>query len=332
MRYEQNQSSKRLDNRSRFLPARIHPKADEPKSFDFLPSACSKSSYLPSVTLLSQRHTRREQSIAQRHTRLQAPNLTSKAIFCEKGNPSTPNQKKRSCGQRAALRRTVAEGAPPLLRPNAARTEARYLCVPPAEPCAPLGAGQRVSSAPFGSLRLAVVSPFCAPAACVVGRLRVGRAVRLVRSPEIFFCADCKGVRCSRHARRRSRAQTPPAPGRAISASRPLSLAPLWARGRELVPRPSGHCGWRSCLRSARPAACVVDRVRVGRAVRLVRSAVSLFCADCKGYPPSYGAFGALWSVPPSHPEGLSGERARAKNACAVLAVVQQRTRVGSAP
>ena len=132
--------------------------------------------------------------------------------------------------------------APPLPRPNAARTGARDLCVPPAEPCAPLGAGQRVSSAPFGSLRLAVVSPFCAP------------------------------------------------------------------------------------------AACVVDRVRVGRAVRLVRSAVSLFCADCKGYPPSYGAFGALWSVPPSHPEGLSGERARAKNACAVLAVVQQRTRVGSAP
>ena len=46
----------------------------------------------------------------------------------------------------------------------------------------------------------------------------------------------------------------------------------------------------------------------------------------------SFGAFGALCSVPPSHPEGLSGGRARAKNACAVLAVVQQRTRVDSAP
>ena len=46
----------------------------------------------------------------------------------------------------------------------------------------------------------------------------------------------------------------------------------------------------------------------------------------------SFGAFGALWYVPPSRPEGLSGGRSRAKNACAVLAVVQQRTRVGSAP
>lgn len=168
MRYEQNQSSKHLDSRSRFLPARIRPKADEPKSFGFLPSACSKSSYLPSVTLLSQRHTRREQSIAQRHTRLQAPNLTCKTIFCEKGESINPKSKKRSCGQRAALRRTVAEGAPPLLRPNAARIWARNLCVTPAQPCAPLGAGQRVSSAPFGSLRLAVVSPFSAP--CCVRR------------------------------------------------------------------------------------------------------------------------------------------------------------------
>ncbi len=229
MRYEQNQSSKRLDNRSRFLPARIRPKADEPKSFDFLPSACSKSSFLPSVTLLSQRHTRREQSIAQRHTRLQAPNSTCKAIFCEKGNPSTPNQKTAPAVNEPLP--AARWGAPPLLRPNAARTGARDLCVPPAEPCAPLGAGQRVSSAPFGSLRLAVVSPFCTP----------------------------------RSVRRRSR------------------------------PR-----------RTRRPA-CALCRFAF---LRWLQGASRPACA-------SFGAFGALWSVPPSRPEGLSGGRSRAKNACA---------------
>lgn len=91
----------------------------------------------------------------------------------------------------------------------------------------------------------------------------------------------------------------------------------------------SGWRSWLRCqlLRSVRRWV----RVRVGRAVQLVRLAVSLFCADGRGTP-SFGAFGALCSVPPSHPEGLSGGRARAKNACAVLAVVQQRTRVDSAP
>ena len=136
-------------------------------------------------------------------------------------------------------------------------------------------------------------------------------------------------------ARRRSCAQTPPAPGRAISASRPLSLAPLWAQGRELVPRPSGHCGWRSCLRSARPQ----------RASSIASASVALsglcarpeffFCAGCMGFTPRLCVLRRVWralvrtTIPPRRFK--RGAIARQKR-LRVLAVVQLRTRVGSAP
>ena len=95
----------------------------------------------------------------------------------------------------------------------------------------------------------------------------------------------------------------------------------------------SGWRSWLRCqlLRSVRRWV----RVRVGRAVRLVRSAVSLFCADCMGFTPRLCVLRRVWralvrtTIPPRRFK--RGAIARQKR-LRVLAVVQQRTRVGSAP
>lgn len=55
--------------------------------------------------------------------------------------------------------------------------------------------------------------------------------------------------------------------------------------------------------------------------------ALSAFLRWRRGSPPacaSFGRFGALWSVPPSHPVGLSGERSRPQKPLCGSAVSQQ--------
>ena len=89
-----------------------------------------------------------------------------------------------------------------------------------------------------------------------------------------------------------------------IPAPRPLSRA-AFLRCRCL----SAAGGRGSGARTS--ALCVDGLFRVGRAVRLVRSSVSLFCAGGRGSAASFGALGRSVSCPPSLPEGVGGKRSR---------------------
>ena len=118
-----------------------------------------------------------------------------------------------------------------------------------------------------------------------------------------LFCADCTGV-CGGRASA-PRAQSPPSCSGAAFLRPARSAAPLFCG----VDAWSAAGGRGSGARTS--ALCVDGLFRVGRAVRLVRSSVSLFCADGRGSAASFGALGRSVTCPPSRPEGVGGKRSR---------------------
>lgn len=121
--------------------------------------------------------------------------------------------------------------------------------------------------------------------------------------------AACCCVWCS------GRRAAAPAPSRRPAASGQRSYAPP-AQPRRLFAVSLLFSGWRSWLRCQllRSVRRWV-RVRVGRAVRLVRFAVSFFCAGCMGFTPGVSVLRRVWralictTIPPRRFKRGAGAR-----------------------